>query len=180
MIINVKKNNKDAVIPMFAHPTDSGKAVVVGAYDKDGTLVLNSISFKDEEGNGYTGDITGNLKEIQNKKLTPAFKIALETGDENVVVDPLFVGVYGTSTKPADPKRNGYKFVGWYTDKDLKTEFDWNEKITQDITLYAKWSELPFVKYIDEYGKEQQTNFCEELTSDTDVNNLASGWYVDV
>jgi len=156
----------------------SGKAVVVGAYDKDGTLVLNSISFKDEEGNGYTGDITGNLKEIQNKKLTPAFKIALETGDENVVVDPLFVGVYGTSTKPADPKRNGYKFVGWYTDKDLKTEFDWNEKITQDITLYAKWSELPFVKYIDEYGKEQQTNFCEELTSDTDVNNLASGWYV--
>ena len=140
--------------------------------------MLNSISFKDEEGNGYTGDITGNLKEIQNKKLTPAFKIALETGDENVVVDPLFVGVYGTSTKPADPKRNGYKFVGWYTDKDLKTEFDWNEKITQDITLYAKWSELPFVKYIDEYGKEQQTNFCEKLTSDTDVNNLASGWYV--
>lgn len=24
MIMNVKKINKDAVIPMFAHPTDSG------------------------------------------------------------------------------------------------------------------------------------------------------------
>ena len=24
MIINVKKTNKDAIIPMFAHPTDSG------------------------------------------------------------------------------------------------------------------------------------------------------------
>lgn len=42
-------------------------------------------------------------------------------------------------TKPTDPIREGYKFIGWYSDEDLTEEFDFNTPITENITLYAKW-----------------------------------------
>ena len=42
-------------------------------------------------------------------------------------------------TKPANPTRAGYKFVNWYTDKNYTKVFDFNTKVTSDLTLYAKW-----------------------------------------
>ena len=39
----------------------------------------------------------------------------------------------------SNPVREGYTFIGWYTDKDYKNKYDFNTKITSDITLYAKW-----------------------------------------
>lgn len=44
-----------------------------------------------------------------------------------------------TITKPENPVRDGYTFVGWYTDKELTTKFDFSAKIASSITLYAKW-----------------------------------------
>ncbi len=35
--------------------------------------------------------------------------------------------------------RKGYKLVGWYIDKELTTEYDFNTPVTEDFTLYAKW-----------------------------------------
>lgn len=44
-----------------------------------------------------------------------------------------------TATKPDDPKRDGFTFDGWYTDDTYTTEFDFNQPITSDTTVYAKW-----------------------------------------
>lgn len=44
-----------------------------------------------------------------------------------------------TVTKPTDPIREGYTFVGWFTDKELTKEYDFNDNVTGNITLYAKW-----------------------------------------
>lgn len=41
--------------------------------------------------------------------------------------------------KPADPKKTGYKFVDWYSDKALTKKFNFAAKIQADITLFAKW-----------------------------------------
>ncbi|MGI6211122.1 MAG: InlB B-repeat-containing protein [Anaerovoracaceae bacterium] len=42
--------------------------------------------------------------------------------------------------KPADPTRDGYYFMGWYSDSELTTPFDFNStSIENDTTLYAKW-----------------------------------------
>lgn len=42
---------------------------------------------------------------------------------------------------PEDPVKDGYTLVGWYSDKELTHEFDFDieHEITNDITLYAKW-----------------------------------------
>ncbi|MBM7871303.1 putative repeat protein (TIGR02543 family) [Clostridium pascui] len=35
--------------------------------------------------------------------------------------------------------REGYDFIGWYTDAALTNPFDFNSAVSSDITLYAKW-----------------------------------------
>lgn len=45
-----------------------------------------------------------------------------------------------TLSKPADPKKDGYYFIGWYTDAEFTTPFAFNATpITENITLYARF-----------------------------------------
>ena len=48
----------------------------------------------------------------------------------------------GTVTPPANPKADGYRFEGWYTQKNGGVKFDFGQSITEDVTVYAHWSEV--------------------------------------
>lgn len=41
--------------------------------------------------------------------------------------------------EPETQTREGYQFRGWFTDDEYSEEFDFEEPITEDITLYPKW-----------------------------------------
>ena len=43
--------------------------------------------------------------------------------------------------EPTTPTKDGFDFVGWYTDKELKTKYDFSAKVTKSMTLYAAWAE---------------------------------------
>lgn len=50
---------------------------------------------------------------------------------------------HGTKVDLITPHRNGYKFVGWYTDKDYtKSITSIDETNTDNVTLYAKWEKI--------------------------------------
>ena len=50
----------------------------------------------------------------------------------------------GKLIKPEDPTREGYVFEGWYQDETLETIWNFDtDTVTEDLTLYAKWSEEP-------------------------------------
>ncbi len=44
--------------------------------------------------------------------------------------------------KPTDPIKEGYTFDGWYSDSELKEEYDFESVVTQNMILYAKWNVL--------------------------------------
>lgn len=48
-----------------------------------------------------------------------------------------------TASKPGDPTRSGYTFAGWYSDEGLTTAYDFNAPVTQNLTLFAKWTYIP-------------------------------------
>lgn len=45
-------------------------------------------------------------------------------------------------TRPEDPTREGYRFVGWYRDIDTQIPWDFDKDTVQgNMTLYAKWDD---------------------------------------
>ncbi|MDR1377217.1 MAG: InlB B-repeat-containing protein [Synergistaceae bacterium] len=46
----------------------------------------------------------------------------------------------GKATRPANPTRSGYIFAGWYSDSTYNNLWDFDTVVTDNITLYAKWT----------------------------------------
>lgn len=61
-------------------------------------------------------------------------------GNGGSVIDKM-TGKPGEKVKLPIPEREGYTFVGWYTDVALTQPFDPDSPITGSLTLYAKWVE---------------------------------------
>ena len=43
--------------------------------------------------------------------------------------------------EPTAPTKEDFDFAGWYTDKELKTEYDFTAKVTRGFTFCAAWTE---------------------------------------
>ena len=51
---------------------------------------------------------------------------------------------YGSkATQPTDPTRTGHTFQGWYTARSGGSKYDFNQTVTGDVTLYARWVKEP-------------------------------------
>ena len=52
---------------------------------------------------------------------------------------------------PTMPTRSGYVFTGWYTDSACTTRYNFNGSITNDMTLYAGWTDMSMNSMYSEY-----------------------------
>ena len=67
----------------------------------------------------------------------------------------LWENANGTITVPTNPTRSGYTFGGWYTDTALTNPWNFNDKVTNALTLYARW--IPVSSTATTTGKSGQT-----------------------
>ena len=66
-------------------------------------------------------------------------------------------------SKPNEPKRNGYKFVGWTLDGN---EYDFNSSVNRDITLVAKWEEIIKNKYTIKFNSNGGSNINDQVVEE--------------
>lgn len=65
--------------------------------------------------------------------------VSFDTDGGTAIADQT-VRVGAKAEKPADPTKSGYTFAGWYKENTFTTVFDFDDAITADTTVYAKFS----------------------------------------
>ncbi len=95
------------------------------------------------------------------------------------------VGYATKITAPANPKKDHYSFLGWYTDEALTSAFNFDTPVTSNMTLYAKWKLNEFTVSFDANGGKTSTTSKEVIygepygtlpTADR-TGYTFSGWY---
>ena len=132
-------------------PTQSGKRFYKWYSDSAYTNVITEIP------KGSTGDLTLYATWLNNSTGSlggAKYKVTYNSnGGSSVSTQTVLIN--GLATKPKDPTKDGYDFVGWYTDSNLKEEYDFDTKVTNSFTLYAKWEEA------DEDNNDKEDNNTE-------------------
>ena len=78
----------------------------------------------------------------------------------------------GKIERPADPTKEGYIFVGWYSDSKLTKPFDFSAELTANSTLYAKWKENNEIiltigsQKISVFGREIKNDVAPKIVND--------------
>jgi uncharacterized repeat protein (TIGR02543 family) len=96
-------------------------------------------------------------------------------------------------TKPADPTRVNYDFVGWYKEETYANAWDFDtDAVTEDITLYAQWSlnpsSLTYTVLFESNGGTSINPITNIAYNDTIIKPAdparpgfgLNGWYKDV
>jgi len=126
-----------------------GAASVEGAFAwTDGSITVNAtgefeVTFTPNDENNYEivkFNVSVTATSTSSGGGTTYYTVTFDT-DGGSRVNSQSVARNGRATKPADPTKEGYTFAGWYADKALTTEYNFNNSITGNITIYAKWTE---------------------------------------
>ena len=125
----------ECTIAFYQDDTDEeGNPVDYGSIDSIGEHTIKIIAT--DEYNNTTDPIEVKLTilEAENTMYTVTFN-----SDGGSAVKRKRVAENGSVIEPTEPTKEGYNFLGWYLND---TKFDFNTKITSDITLIAKWEEI--------------------------------------
>lgn len=87
-------------------------------------------------------------------KHTIAYDLAGGTTDQELPTEVESL----TSLALPTPKREGYTFAGWYTDKEYQQKAaSFYSQVNSDINFYAKWEQERYqVNFVDQSGKQVQ------------------------
>ena len=149
-----------------------------------------------------TGDLT--LYAKWSDLSTETFTVAFNSNSGSLVM-PQQVKGYGKATKPEDPVRERmehpmgsghyivYTFAGWFMDKELTKVYDFGSLVTEDVILYAKWTETEDTDHFYTVGFATYSADCTIPSQQVpDIGGKATrpedptregcifcGWYVD-
>lgn len=102
---------------------------------------------------------------------TPTYTAQFDTNGGSAV-DKVKTDKNGKIERPADPTKEGYIFVGWYSDSKLTKPFDFSAELTANSTLYAKWKENNEIiltigsRKISVFGREIKNDVAPKIVND--------------
>ncbi len=173
--------NGDGLVENENIPTREGYNFV-GWY-KDSNLT-QEWSFIDDR-------VQGNLMLYAKWEAIPVYYTVIFNSNGGSLIEAKSVISGGTACAPMEPTKTGYEFVGWYSNVQLTEGYDFNNAVTSDITLYAKWTPQKYaIIYKDAgntsfsgthgegYPTQHTYNVTTKLVSPTKTGYSFDGWYL--
>ena len=152
----------------------------------DGWYEDSTFSKKFDFNTPITNSMTLYAKWTENK-----YTITFDTKGGNTIA-PVTVkeGEKVSEPTPA-PTKEGFTFDGWYTDDTYTTKYNFENAVTKNITLYAKWNEVVVTKYTVTFDTKggntiapvtvkEGEKVAEPTTAPTKEGFTFDGWYQDV
>ncbi|WP_193726518.1 InlB B-repeat-containing protein [Paenibacillus guangzhouensis] len=152
--------------------------------------------YKDAAGaeawNFATDSVTSNVTLYAKWTAIPALQYMVTFDSQGgSSVSSVTVNSGATISEPTAPTKAGYTFAGWH--KDVAGSEAWSfatEPVTSNVTLYAKWTQIPAVQYTVTFDT-QGGSLVNSMTVDsgamisepaapTKAGYTFAGWYKDV
>lgn len=124
--------NGECNIAYYEETDEDGNIIDYGAYTAPGEYSIKLIASDIYENTTEPIEVTLTILEVEGSLYTVTFDSA--GGSEVKAIKSLEGGII---SKPTDPTRDGYTFVGWYNGNNL---YNFNTPITSDLTLTARWN----------------------------------------
>ncbi|MBD5484315.1 MAG: hypothetical protein HDR18_02130 [Lachnospiraceae bacterium] len=124
----------DGTEPVEDSPVYEKPIVIIG--HNDGTIIIKAVASREGMRDSEIATFTYTVS------ASPDSRIVIFDSDGGTTVDPQVVENGKTAAKPEAPVKEGFRFIGWYLDDE---PYDFNNEITESITLKARWEEAPVI-----------------------------------
>ena len=170
------------VIPEDAHNTTVNWASSdpkVATVDENGTVKAISrgeatITAEAADGSGVKAECTVTVRKKSSGGSIFFWDLKFDTNGGSDI-DTVTEWEYSTiDLDEYVPEKEGYKFVGWYADKDLDKKID-EVYLTEDTTVYAKWEKIE--EEVPEEPEEVEETEETETISFKDVKE--NDWFYE-
>lgn len=125
---------KDSLLKVEADFITDGNDTA-GAEKTYGLYLSRTTGLGDESSIKFDSD------EVTAELLNELFTVTFNANGHGTAPAAEKVRKGDTATQPGAPTAEGFTFGGWYTDAECTKSFSFSTEITEDITLYAKWTE---------------------------------------
>lgn len=139
------------------HIRENGSFLPGLAVTGSGNGFLNSTKFTSDS-SLYLCELQqdGNLYLVTEKTPLDYFTVTFNSTGGSAISPYTQVLENTTIASPKNPSRTDYEFIGWYTTPSLTTPWNFSSDIvTGDMTLYAKWEEIPQEEEEEEEEEEE-------------------------
>ena len=85
-------------------------------------------------------DLQGYFEEVFGKEIPMGYLVVYETSG-GTSIPAVLIPAQGAKAEYLYPTKSGYSFDGWFADSAYDMPFDFDELITQNTIIYAKWKD---------------------------------------
>ncbi len=170
--------------------------------NEEAAKAIGYLTRPDGEGKELSYTLTNSTLTIDGTKIAAAKPVAPVDNWATIYGKPQYTVTYyvdGEATKTvvvqggekapeptSAPSKSGCVFVGWYTDVEKKNPYDFNESVTEDLNLYARFIKVEVKIEIEvkidvdiigtgrdvvSIGEDQKDDLAKNVNLETDVQS---------
>ncbi|OLA35351.1 MAG: hypothetical protein BHW38_00490 [Firmicutes bacterium CAG:321_26_22] len=141
-------------LPANGFTAPDGKKFKGWSLTKDGEIVTKVIMDKDVK-----------VYAIWEAIPVTTYTVTFDTKGGNDIA-PVTVNAGEKVATPTTPVRDGFTFDGWYVDDTYAIKYNFEDSVTNNITLYAKWIENKYTVTFDANGGSGEMTPATDLTGE--------------